>query len=78
MTEQVFRSQDHEPGVYTIDEIAARLKVHRDTVRAEIRRGRLKAARVGNRPRITEKQLADYLALAPGDEVTPRRRRRAS
>jgi excisionase family DNA binding protein len=75
---EVFRSTDREPDVFTLDEVAARLKVHRDTVRAEIRRGALRCVKVGSRTRVTETQVQAYLHRND-DELAPRRgKRRAS
>ena len=43
------QSIDDPLRCYTVDEVAARMQVHPDTVRKEIRAGVLKAVRVGDR-----------------------------
>jgi excisionase family DNA binding protein len=42
---------------YTLEEIAKMLKVHRETIRRYIRKGDLKAARIGKEYRIREYDL---------------------
>ena len=47
------RASQHVDGdplrCYTVDDVAARMQVHPDTVRKEIREGALKTIRVGDR-----------------------------
>jgi excisionase family DNA binding protein len=57
----VFDTRQAAPAVHTLEQVAERLQVSADTVRREIRRGRLTAVRIGNRIRVTETQLARYL-----------------
>lgn len=45
---------------YTIEEVAAILRVNAATIRKEIHAGRLHAFRVGRHYRITEAQLHEY------------------
>ncbi len=47
--------------VYTVNECAELLRTTRATVLAQIRRGRLRATRVGREYRITETAINDYL-----------------
>ncbi len=45
---------------YTLEEIAQILKVHRETVRRYIRKGDLKAARIGKEYRVREDDLNTF------------------
>ena len=45
----------------TVDEVAARLKVHAATVRRWVRDGQLTAAKAGRQHRISEEDLAVFL-----------------
>lgn len=62
--------------MYTVGEVAGKLRVTRDTIRALIRSGQLAALRNGSagRYRITHQALAEYIAAsyrpAGGDEET--------
>jgi excisionase family DNA binding protein len=47
--------------LYTVDEVAAILKVHRNTVIMLINTGELKAAKIGRQYRIKETDLNDYI-----------------
>ena len=47
--------------VFTIDEIAERLRVSRDTVRRLIERGELRAMKIGSQWRIAEEDLDAYV-----------------
>jgi excisionase family DNA binding protein len=49
------------PELFTVDEIAERLHVHPQTVRAWIRRGQLGTHKVGRYDRISDDQLAAFL-----------------
>lgn len=49
---------------YTPAEVAERLKLNMHTVLKYIRQGRLPASRLGNRYRISEEQLQDFMARA--------------
>ena len=50
---------------YTVDEAAAILKLHRQTIRAHIRKGDIKAVKLGNRLRITDDEIKRLLDLNP-------------
>lgn len=54
-----------EPGVMRVADVARILGVHEQTVKAEIRRGRLRCVHVGRVIRITDKHLAEYLEGDP-------------
>lgn len=47
---------------YTPEEIAARLKLHINTVWRYLKSGRLKASRIGNRYRVSDEQLELFLS----------------
>jgi putative molybdopterin biosynthesis protein len=47
--------------VYTIEEVAKILKVHKDTIRRLVNSGQLEHVRVGNQIRITKAALEKYL-----------------
>lgn len=46
--------------VYTVKEVAEKLQVHIGTVWNYIKSGKLKAAKFGNRYRISEQQLQEF------------------
>ena len=46
---------------YTVEEVAEILKVHKRTVLNEIHRENLRGKKVGNKYRITEKALNEYM-----------------
>ena len=48
----------------TVDEVATELRVRRETIRALIRAGQLRAARIGKGYRISREALAEYLKRA--------------
>jgi excisionase family DNA binding protein len=50
------------PSFFTVDEVAARLRVHRTTVYAACERGVIRHARIGKRIVIPEDALVEYLA----------------
>lgn len=50
-----------ELKVYTLDEVAAILKLHRRTVTTYIRDGKLKAVKIGKYWKITEENLKAFL-----------------
>lgn len=50
--------------VYTTAEIAAILRVSEESVRREIRRGVLGAARIGSQYRVTTRDLSDWLGAS--------------
>jgi excisionase family DNA binding protein len=56
---------------YTVDEVAAQLKVHPRTIRRKIKSGEIHAPRVGKQYRIGREQLMQLSALAsaPGNKV---------
>lgn len=51
--------------VYTVEEVADILKVSPQTVRALIKRGEMKAVRVGGQIRIRQQDLDEYLNSHP-------------
>lgn len=51
-----------EVSVLTLDQVAARLQVSRRTVNNLIRDGRIRPVRIGRSPRVTERELAAFLA----------------
>jgi excisionase family DNA binding protein len=58
---QIETNTTERPLCYTTNEAAAVAKCHPNTLRAEINRGNLRAARVGNRFRILHDALRDWL-----------------
>jgi excisionase family DNA binding protein len=46
---------------YTVDEVAAKFCVHRNTISRMIARKELGALVIGNKYRITEKNIQDYI-----------------
>lgn len=58
---------------YSPQEVADALGIHEATVRAEIRRGRLHAIRIGRLLRVPVSALADYLARDHREQVAPAR-----
>ena len=53
--------EKHSDGTYTLDELMDILKVSRRTLQNYIRKGTLKAFRVGNQWRVTKKQYEEYI-----------------
>ena len=53
--------------IYTAQEVANRLKIKKTTVYDLIKRGELKASKVGKQLRISQQQLDDYRGLHPKD-----------
>ena len=51
---------------YTLSEVAEKLKVTWQTVRREIKRGNLKACKVGKVFRVSDVQLSEYLRKFEG------------
>ena len=47
--------------IYSTKEVADKLKIHKRTVLNEIKRGNLKAKKIGNKFRITETAFNSYL-----------------
>jgi excisionase family DNA binding protein len=47
--------------VYTIDETAELLKIHRETARDLARRGKLRGSKIGKRWRFTEEDIRQFL-----------------
>lgn len=47
--------------VYTVQEVAEKLKVDPETIRRYINDGKLKASKLGNRYRITDVQIREFL-----------------
>ncbi len=62
-----------EEHYYTIKQVCERLMISRETVNRLIRRGELRAIKIGFLVRIGESDLADYLArqanVQQGEEV---------
>lgn len=46
--------------LYSVDELAERLRVTKLTIRTYCRQGRLRARKVGNRWYVSEESLSDY------------------
>jgi excisionase family DNA binding protein len=57
------------PQVFTIEKAAALLECHPETVRREIRDGKLKAARIGRDYRISRHQLEEYWRAQGGGQL---------
>ncbi|SFB94891.1 helix-turn-helix domain-containing protein [Streptomyces aidingensis] len=57
--------------LYTVDQVAGMLGLHAKTVRGYVRDGRLKAARLGKRYRITAEDLEEFAGqpVAPGADA---------
>ncbi|WP_346048323.1 helix-turn-helix domain-containing protein [Actinomadura chokoriensis] len=51
-------------GVYTVEQVAEMLQVGRDKVYMLLRTGRLRSIKIGRLRRITDQQLADFIASA--------------
>lgn len=47
--------------VYTVQEVAEKLKVDPETIRRYIKDGTMQASKLGNRYRITEEDLREFL-----------------
>lgn len=62
---------------YTPAEVAERLKLNMHTVLKYIRQGRLPASRLGNRYRISEEQLQDFMVRASTIHPPPDGREKA-
>lgn len=60
---------DNGKRTYTIEKAAGLLSCHPETVRREIRNGRLKAAKVGRDYRISRLELVEYWQAAGGGEL---------
>jgi excisionase family DNA binding protein len=60
---------DKNKQTFTIEEAAELLSCHPETVRREIRIGRLKAAKIGRDYRVSRLQLAQYWRAAGGGEL---------
>lgn len=57
---------------YDVNEVAMILKVHSETVKNEIKRGKIKAVKVGNVWRIPEQSVEEYLGIIANDYKTER------
>lgn len=60
--------------VYTIDEVAARLKIHRNTVDRAIQRKEIRAVHIGRQVRISHAELERVIAegtVAPSVAALP-------
>lgn len=51
-----------DPKLYTLDEVAAILKLHRRTLYRHIKSGSLAAVKMGQYWRVTDEQLRDFIA----------------
>ena len=56
---------------WTLDELARSVSVSVPLIRLEIKRGRLKAAHLGRRVVVLNRELRRYLAAASGEEMQP-------
>ncbi len=56
-----------EVVVYTVGEIADLLKVQKNTIRDALKAGDMRGFKVGNRWRVSEEQLKEYM-----EDITPR------
>jgi excisionase family DNA binding protein len=65
---KVFPSVTIPLDMFTIDELATKLKVHRNTVKSLIESGDLVAIRVGNQYRIPEESYNEFISMS---EVKP-------
>jgi excisionase family DNA binding protein len=54
-------------SAYTVEQVAKRLHVGRDKVYYLVRTGQLRSLRIGKLRRITEQQLADFIASLEED-----------
>jgi len=57
--------------VFTVPQVADLLKVHPETIRLAIRRGQLKAAKVGRSLRIARPDLESFYRAKGGGELFP-------
>ena len=55
------------PKLYTVDDVASYLDVSVDTVRREVKRGKLGYTRIGGRMRFTEDQITGYVGNQRSD-----------
>lgn len=53
--------EKHNDATYTLDDLMDILKVSRRTLQNYIRKGTLKAFRVGNKWRVTKKQYEEFI-----------------
>lgn len=60
-----------EAEVFTVEQVAELLKVHPETIRLAIRRGQLKAAKVGRSFRIARPDLESFYRIRGGGELFP-------
>lgn len=60
---------DPHKATYTVEEVAELLGVHKETVRREVRRGALKAAKVGRVLVVSKTDLADYYQVKGGGRL---------
>ena len=58
----------HAPQLYTIERVAELLNLHVKTVRGYVRRGRLKAKRIGKQYRIARRDLEEFAGTSALDE----------
>jgi putative molybdopterin biosynthesis protein len=66
-----------ETELYTPQEVAKLVRVKRTTIYQHIKKGQLKAIRIGKQYRITKAQLEEYLQQNVEQGVSPENRRRA-
>lgn len=55
---------DNYPDFLTVDDVAAILHVHRNTVYEQIKRGEVKAVKIGRRVYVPKKWLVEALTVA--------------
>lgn len=55
-----------KPLVYTLDQVADLLQVSRRTVDRLVAEGRIRPVRIGRSSRVTERELAAYIASLEG------------
>lgn len=70
-TEEDIAAMTIDPAkpTYTMEEVAELLGVHKETVRREVRRGVLKAAKVGRVLVVSRTDLADYYQAKGGGRL---------
>jgi excisionase family DNA binding protein len=67
-----FTSPD-APRLLSIEEVAARLSLHPETVRLFLRKGKINGVKIGRGWRVTPDALADFIKrLAKSSEVKPK------
>ncbi len=57
------------PELFTVDEVAERLRVSRRTIERLVAAGRIRVTRVGRRVLVTDRELEAYIASLRGRHV---------